>query len=329
MGTQDIIKIPPMEYFSLSRAANILQCDEDDLLHYGVIGAIPLCIMMKGFSSALVFLGAENIKDPIGFYYDNIGASSFLFRENNYLSYFNSTLSEYDVYKNDAGFLFYKGMAHGLWCVGHGEIENILYSREARITSSTFFRPFGYDEFYEKTGLSCHIVSSNYFNRSWLPSLNRELSNNLQYNLIINQMPDIYIAITRGDLFISRDSVLKIKEAIESDIPMKSIINGGVADLQLEDDSEMKKVHGNAYRHSENRENSIMALYYIKINYPDECKNDKGIETNDAWATATLNHWCFIGAGYSEPSQEHLKRIISDMTRLPKDRTTAGRPKKV
>lgn len=73
------IKIPPMEYFKLDRAASILQCDTDDLLHYGVIGAIPLCIMMRGFSSTLAFIGGKDIKDPIEFYHEHKGNSSFLF----------------------------------------------------------------------------------------------------------------------------------------------------------------------------------------------------------------------------------------------------------
>lgn len=68
-----------MEYFKLDRAASILQCDTDDLLHYGVIGAIPLCIMMRGFSSSLAFIGGKDIKDPIEFYHEHKGNSSFLF----------------------------------------------------------------------------------------------------------------------------------------------------------------------------------------------------------------------------------------------------------
>ncbi|HDS8579903.1 TPA: hypothetical protein QH731_005304, partial [Klebsiella variicola] len=99
------IKIPPMEYFTLDRAASILQCDIDDLLHYGVIGAIPLCVMMRGFPSALIFMGGKDIQDPIDFYHEHKGNFSFLFRENNYISEFNSLLTEHDAYKTDGGFI--------------------------------------------------------------------------------------------------------------------------------------------------------------------------------------------------------------------------------
>lgn len=222
------IKIPPMEYFTLDRAASILQCDIDDLLHYGVIGAIPLCVMMRGFPSALIFMGGKDIQDPIEFYHEHKGNSSFLFRENNYISEFNSTLTEYDVYKTDGGFILFRGLAHGLWCLGHGEIESLLYSKRARVIDATIFRPFGWDTFREKTGLSCHIISDRYFNQSWLPTLNRQLAESAGFQLRESRKPAINEILTTSDLFIARDTILKLKGAIDTGEPMKSMINGGV-----------------------------------------------------------------------------------------------------
>ncbi|WP_369136321.1 hypothetical protein [Klebsiella variicola] len=223
------IKIPPMEYFKLDRAASILQCDTDDLLHYGVIGAIPLCIMMRGFSSTLAFIGGKDIKDPIEFYHEHKGNSSFLFREGNYISHFNSLLTEYDVYRTDSGIILFNGMAHGLWCVGYSEIESLLYYGEAKLTDATPFRPFGCDIFLEKTGVSCHIVSKKYFDLNWLPLLNRKLAEKIKFNSSINRNPETEITITSSDIFIARDTILKLKDAIDTGEPMKSMINGGVA----------------------------------------------------------------------------------------------------
>lgn len=223
------IKIPPMEYFKLDRAASILQCDTDDLLHYGVIGAIPLCIMMRGFSSTLAFIGGKDIKDPIEFYHEHKGNSSFLFREGNYISHFNSLLTEYDVYRTDSGIILFNGMAHGLWCVGYSEIESLLYYGEAKLTDATPFRPFGCDIFLEKTGVSCHIVSKKYFDLNWLPLLNRKLAEKIKFNSSINRNPEAEITITSSDIFIARDTILKLKDAIDTGEPMKSMINGGVA----------------------------------------------------------------------------------------------------
>ncbi|WP_267615600.1 hypothetical protein [Escherichia coli] len=222
------IKIPPMEYFKLDRAASILQCDTDDLLHYGVIGAIPLCVMMRGFPSALIFMVGKDIQDPIEFYHEHKGNSSFLFRENNYISHFNSFLTEHDVYKTDGGFILFRGLAHGLWCLEHGEIESLLYSERARVIDTTIFRPFGWDTFREKNGLSCHIISDRYFNQSWLPTLNRQLAESAGFQLRESRKPAINEILTTSDLFIARDTILKLKGAIDTGEPMKSMINGGV-----------------------------------------------------------------------------------------------------
>ena len=222
------IKIPPMEYFTLDRAASILQCDTDDLLHYGVIGAIPLCVMMRYFCSALVFVGGKDIQDPIEFYNEHKVNLSFLFRDSNYVSHFNSTLTEHDAYKTDSGFILFRGLANGLWCLGHSEIESLLYSKKTRVIDTTIFRPFGWDTFREKTGLSCHIISDRYFNQSWLPTLNRQLAESIGFQLSESRKPAINETLTTSDLFIARDTILELKGAIDRGEPMKSMINGGV-----------------------------------------------------------------------------------------------------
>lgn len=222
------IKIPPMEYFTLDRAASILQCDTDDLLHYGVIGAIPLCVMMRYFCSALVFVGGQDIQDPIEFYNEHKVNSSFLFRDSNYVSHFNSTLTEHDAYKTDSGLILFRGLANGLWCLGRSEIESLLYSKRARVIDTTIFRPFGWDTFRDKTGLSCQIISDRYFNQSWLPTLNRQLAESIGFQLSESRKPALNETLTISDLFIARDTILKLKDAIDTGEPMKSMINGGV-----------------------------------------------------------------------------------------------------
>ncbi len=46
------------EYYSLDRAAKELDCDTDDIIHLGVIGAIEICIKLNGFPSSLWISGA-------------------------------------------------------------------------------------------------------------------------------------------------------------------------------------------------------------------------------------------------------------------------------
>jgi hypothetical protein len=96
------------------------------------------------------------------------------------------------------------------------------------VIDATIFRPFGWDTFREKTGLSCHIISDRYFNQSWLPTLNRQLAESVGFQLSESRKPAINEILTTSDLFIARDTILKLKDAIDTGEPMKSMINGGV-----------------------------------------------------------------------------------------------------
>lgn len=48
-------------------------------------------------------------------------------------------------------------------------------------------------------------------------------------------------------------------------------------------------------------------------------QRENGKETNEAWANATIDHWPHVGGDYDEPSADYLKKIISDMDRLPEN----------
>ena len=96
---------------------------------------------------------------------------------------------------------------------------------------TTIFRPFGWDTFREKTGLSCHIISDRYFNQSWLPTLNRQLAESIGFQLSESRKPALNETLTISDLFIARDTILKLKDAIDTGEPIKSMINGGVIPL--------------------------------------------------------------------------------------------------
>jgi ribosome-associated protein YbcJ (S4-like RNA binding protein) len=85
--------------------------------------------------------------------------------------------------------------------------------------------------------------------------------------------------LTTSDLFIARDTILKLKDAIDTGEPIKSMINGGVILYRRR-----KRKTGNQVKTDEN----------LDVNYlPGGVKNDRGDETNEHGG-ATLNHWGFI-----------------------------------
>ncbi len=57
------IILPPPEYCSLPRAAEILECDKRDLLHWAAIGLIEICIYLD-YADAEVWLTGNNDNNP-------------------------------------------------------------------------------------------------------------------------------------------------------------------------------------------------------------------------------------------------------------------------
>lgn len=45
--------IPALEYCSISRAADILKCSVNDLLHWAEIGAIEICLELNGYNARI------------------------------------------------------------------------------------------------------------------------------------------------------------------------------------------------------------------------------------------------------------------------------------
>ncbi|WP_370553995.1 hypothetical protein [Edwardsiella tarda] len=65
MNTDDgdlwkINRIPALEYCSLNRASELLNCKTCDLLHWAEIGAIELCLTFNGFDCAIDSLGFDD-----------------------------------------------------------------------------------------------------------------------------------------------------------------------------------------------------------------------------------------------------------------------------
>ncbi|EKL4749329.1 hypothetical protein PR344_001711 [Escherichia coli] len=208
-----------------------------------------------------------------------------------------STREDTERYLNEGVFDGMKCLASGLWHVPSDFIASLAGVKRAPDI------PLIFSPAYIKKELD--ITSGRYFFYDFR-----------EHDTTVSSMEDLYI---------SRPWVEYIAESMDKNQPIPSILHLGSHDLY---EKEFKNIeHGNRARHSLNRENSIMALIYVKRHYPEECKGKNGKETNEAWANATIDHWPHVGGDYDEPSTDYLKKIISDMDRLPEKRTTAGKKK--
>lgn len=300
-------KIPPNIYFHISRAADLLEVEVSDLLLMGSTRAIHLGVILEDVPSVLA--SHLNTGD------DGEGNKTIARPRNSDFYLIDPSLYEGQE-REVNGVKYNTGLACGMWHLNSGTLHSILRDGSARIGPFLTASHFSVDEDDDSD-----LLLLGYAHDFDLP---KEFFKDLEETKRKIKFQDEEV-ISVDNLYISRGWLLRIKDCTENctaitprNQPKPNVISKGVVKAQE---------HGNAKRFSQNRENCLMALLYTRKTFPDECKNAHGIDTNDAWAGATIDHWVSVGAGYPQPSADLLKRIIADMERLPKDRTTAGKPK--
>ncbi|HHG8881058.1 Uncharacterised protein [Enterobacter hormaechei] len=304
-------KIPPNTYFPIGRAADLLEIETNDLLLMGATGAIHLGVILDGIPCVLACL-----------IHEGSGAEAEVIQDTNRcrnsLFYLIDPMLYEGQEKENHGVRYNTGLASGMWHLNSGTINGILRYGSSAIGPMLTASYDCVDSDNSDDAESILLGEAHHFD---LPT---DIFTNLEEtkNEIMLQDEEI---ITLDSIYISRAWLLHIRDCIDNCTAINpryhsllKTTGNGVVEIQE---------HGNTKRFSQNRENCLMALVFTRNTFPDECKNARGIDTNDAWANATINHWVSVGAGYSEPSIDYLKKIISDMHRKPTDRTTAGKPK--
>jgi hypothetical protein len=142
---------------------------------------------------------------------------------------------------------------------------------------------------------------------------------------------DDLITITSNDLLITKLQLEKIIEAKGKSFT-STYITGEIKPIPFRKSTTNKDTptpaHGNSINNARRRENILLALGYVKLNYPDECekkqKSGKSKPSSNAWAEALLNHWALFGEESDAPTVSYLLPIIRDIYRLPSERKCAG-----
>lgn len=306
-------KLPAIEYCKIDRAANLLGCDVNDILHWASIDGIQLCVYTEWVPVMLnsVLWDEENDKQEVSLKWltdewrkkgcvitpsFNISALSSFMPETEMadpeiahmvLNLGHAILS-YDLALTESGLPL--GHIQGLWAISNTEEQHVYMN----IINN------GYCEIDYQTLILDPVDCSedNYFYvRTQPEDESEDISNS--------------ITITSSDLWITRINIEKILEFRGRRLP--SIITGEIKPQTRPDRGTFeteKKRHKNADVHEQNRMNTIKALILAKERFPDECKNDKGKDTDTAWIAATLNHWVILGDGRKEPSPDHLRGLI-------------------
>ncbi|MDU6715768.1 MAG: hypothetical protein E6460_12575 [Klebsiella michiganensis] len=299
-----MLRLPPNGFFQIKRACDLLGIEETDILLMASQGAINIGVYFSGVRA--VYITLQNVN-----YDDSVVTNSM------FLTFDKENDDQFEYLDEITGAKYQLGLAFGLWNIDRYTITSILEDGSSNIL---YELGESFADLSIELSDDCGLISLDNPTPYPHPDIPGEKGTPDE---IISELKKVKIG--KEDLYISRSWVETIYKKIEDNTPLPTIYsraNGfnNTVDLALN-----KKPHGNLSRFSNNRENNLMALIFTKNKYPEDCKNENGMETNEAWAQATLDHWGFVGCGYSAPSSDHLKKIISDMGRPPSERTTAGK----
>jgi hypothetical protein len=288
-------KLLPLEYCKLDRAATLLGCEVEDLIHWGSIGAINLCIKDPGVASLLVL---SMLGEPL----DCADSATFKIDGDGELS---PQLSDYSRCATDAKssddqdsvllteICKYDAYLYGLWAFSY-LYDNDLTSGIKRRTA--LVPCFQSDESYEiyavlktKEELADHTAAA------WLGLDDDDFSD-----------------FTINDLWVVRPDLEKLYDAIHGDGKLPNMFNDPKAarkiskiDAQIQ--SNRQKPHHRSESTAINREQVLAAAVNVRENYPDECQGFS------KWAQAVVNHSRIYWPELDEPplTLEKIERIIA------------------
>ncbi|EMM5273022.1 hypothetical protein J8995_08140 [Klebsiella quasipneumoniae subsp. quasipneumoniae] len=244
--------MPLREYYRIHRAADLLKCEVEDLLHWASIGAIKLYTTFESGSGVVRFFGDginKEKRDLKNFTEAHFESSLSLRNEFLKMPVISDGFSY--VFRTDGNQCsegvpsnHYLCNFSGLWALPYSAYGiGVLYA----------FQPRGYD-FWPS-------VNSKMF-------ISFDMDSTLDFD--INSL-----CVIKSDFVLIKDC----KEGKE----LPSYINGGVRKLNLDHGTSATRPAVKNY-HAEHREEVLMAALYLKKSNPEECTNF------NKWAEAINNH---------------------------------------
>ncbi|XPP73226.1 hypothetical protein ACN2AS_24225 [Serratia liquefaciens] len=223
-------EIPALEYCSLRRAATLLGCEADDLLHWAEVGAIELCLKFDGFRATLRMPLASKA-DPEG-WIKNIAPH---FAEITYLSELSGFWFDgehmADPESGEAKVKYYFEYEeqpflkrpivyiYGVWAILPyaliGVIANLIADKNHVFNDTNFIVKPADDESTPDS-----LITST------------PMSEHLYEKYLRKEDTEQLFTITMDDLLISRKQIDKIHNSIGSRIP--SIISGDVENFKMD-----------------------------------------------------------------------------------------------
>ncbi|MCS4272081.1 MULTISPECIES: hypothetical protein [Raoultella] len=275
--------MPLREYYRIHRAAELLKCEVEDLLHWASVGAIKLYTTFESGSGVVRFFGdGIDKKDRDLKYFTEAHFESSLSLKSEFLktpvisdgfSYVFGT-GDNQCLESIPGNHYSCGFS-GLWALPYSAYGiGVLYALQPRM----------YDLWTS--------VNSKMF-------ISFDMDSPLDFDV--------------NSLFMVKSDFVLIKESKDGN-ELPSYINGGVRKPHLDNGTSATRPGVKNY-HAENREEVLKAALYLKKYNPEECTNF----TN--WAEAINNHaHKFWSDGETPLSVKSMTDLLSKAHKLPSEK---------
>lgn len=272
--------MPLREYYGIQRAAELLECKTEDLLHWASIGAISLYISFEYGCGFVRFFGdgVEKENRDLERFTEEYFEKSLSLKDDFLKKPVISDSESYVFYNEDYGEnapeKSYPCKFNGLWALPH-----------------SFFG----------VGLLYDVHPGLY---DFWSSVNKRM--------FISFEIEGLLSFDASDFYIVKSDFCKIRECPDG-AELPNYINGGVIKHTESAGGKGSKPHIKE-RHAEKREEVLRAAIYIKHNYPDECSNF----TN--WAEAINDHAnLFWKDGELPLSVKNISELLGRAHKLPEN----------
>lgn len=290
--------IAPLEYCSIDRAARLLDCEQDDILHWSSIGAINPSLMLRHYC---IFPLRKNDATR------SISSTSTyelepLTDEEKYRAMFYNSPSRlgglmvFDTnterYRADNETRYLPVQAFGLWSPSYSYYsiyKEIISGNQPLLSSIDFMQ--GEDSPLKRIGeIEVSIMTMTAFKRWFMDVTDAYSDENLQGYVEEGCGIEEKTKISRADIFISRQQIEHIFKHSLSGEPMP-LIEGSDGEFRVFGRApEASKIHANAERFAIDREKLLKFAIYILSKYPDECRGERKEVSPEKWRDSILKY---------------------------------------
>lgn len=283
-------KLLPLEYCKLDRAAKLLGCEVEDILHWGKIGAINICV--KGIGSGRLVWSANGPQSQ-----EELAAS--VRRIYSFGHFIDS-----ELHQSPYSYFCYPIMENDL---NPDDIKHMDDSRavDALVFFGGFWAvdldfPDGFSSYKEAEG-----IAGGYFRiKSTTPD-----KKGFVYSAEVQVPNSCHNIPTNDDFYIIKPDLDKLYNAIHNEGKLDNIYNN--AELAEKASEQKQRLNAKPHHRSEStaihREQVLAAAVNVREKYPDECHGFS------RWAQAVFNHSHLYWPELDEPplTVEKMERIIA------------------